>query len=102
MLDAQKELNIEIDKINFIENNINIISNFDASLSNNNLQIINSLKQQMANRVRWVESINILEKSGETKIIEIGPNKVLSGLIKRISNNFDIKSLNEISDIDSI
>ena len=32
--------------------------------------------------------------------IEVGPGKVLSGLIKRISSNFDIKSINEISDLD--
>ena len=43
--------------------------------------------------------IKKLENLGESKIIEIGPSKVLSGLIKRISNNFDIISINEISDI---
>ena len=53
----------------------------------------------MANRVKWTQSIKKLEETGENRIIEIGPNKVLSGLIKRISNNFDITSINQISDI---
>ena len=53
----------------------------------------------MANRVNWTQSIKRLENIGEKKIIEIGPNKVLSGLIRRISNNFDITSINSISDI---
>ena len=50
----------------------------------------------MANKVNWTQSIKKLEQTGEKKIIEIGPGKVLSGLIKRISNNFDIVSFNKI------
>ena len=53
----------------------------------------------MANKVNWTKSIQNLEQIGEKKIIEIGPNKVLSGLIIRISKNFDIKSINQISDL---
>ena len=53
----------------------------------------------MANKVNWTKSIKKLEELGEKNIIEIGPNKVLSGLIIRISKNFDIKSINQISDI---
>ena len=56
----------------------------------------------MANKVRWTESIKNLEKDGENKIIEIGPGNILSGLIKRISTNFDIKSINTIYDLDNI
>ena len=37
---------------------------------------------------------------GEKKLIEIGPNKVLSGLIRRISKNFDIVSIDKVSDLD--
>ena len=53
----------------------------------------------MANKVNWTQGIHTLESIGEKKIIEIGPGKVLSGLIKRISNNFDIISINEITDL---
>ena len=53
----------------------------------------------MANKVNWTKSIKKLEETGVKKIIEIGPGKVLSGLIKRISNNFDIVSINNISDL---
>ena len=56
----------------------------------------------MANKVNWTESIKKLEEIGEKKIIEIGPNKVLSGLINRISKNFDIKSINKISDLNKM
>ena len=99
MIEAQNILSKEIDNLNFKSNNISLISNFTAEISSNNNEIISSLKNQMANTVRWTESIKKLEETGETNIIEIGPNKVLSGLIKRISDKFDIKSINTISDI---
>ena len=56
----------------------------------------------MSNRVRWTESIKNIEEKGESQIIEIGPGKVLSGLIKRISNKFDIISINNIQDLEQL
>ncbi len=99
MFDAQKQLNLEIDKLNFNSNPIKIISNFTAEESDNNLVIKESLKNQMSNMVRWTDSIKKLLLLGETKIIELGPNKVLSGLIKRITDKIDIVSINNISDL---
>ena len=99
MLEAQESLGKEIDNINFIENKIKIISNFDANIYQDTNSIRQNLKKQMANRVNWTKSIIKLEKVGENQIIEIGPSKVLSGLINRISKNFDIKSINQISDL---
>ena len=53
----------------------------------------------MANTVNWTKSIKNLELVNEKNIIEIGPGKVLSGLVKRISNYFDIQSINKIDDL---
>tara|TARA_E500000178_G_C16949053_1_gene720307 strand:+ start:52 stop:963 length:912 start_codon:yes stop_codon:yes gene_type:complete len=99
MIDAQKKLAEEIDKLTFKKNKIKIISNYDANIHDDNIVIKKNLKNQMANRVNWTQSIKKLEETGESKIIEIGPNKVLSGLIKRITDNFDILSINQVSDL---
>ena len=99
MKDAELLLSKEIDKLIFNDNKINVISNYSANFSNDSKIIKSSLQKQMSNKVRWVESIRKLEESVDTDIIEIGPNKVLSGLIKRISNKFDIRSINQISDL---
>ena len=56
----------------------------------------------MANKVKWTDSIKQLEKTGLNKIIEIGPGKVLSGLILRISKKFDIISVDKIEDLEKI
>jgi len=99
MLHAQEELSEIINQVNFNSNKINIISNYNAEVSNNSLSIKKSLQKQMANKVNWTNSVIKLLEIGQKNIIEIGPGKVLSGLIKRISNNFDIKSIDKISDI---
>ena len=99
MLQAQTELSKDIDTLNFSENEVKIISNYDANIYKDNLSIKYNLQKQMANKVNWTASIKKLEEVGEKKIIEIGPNKVLSSLINRISKKFDIISINKISDL---
>ena len=99
MLKAQKELSNDIENLIFKDNKIKIISNYDANVHSEKKIIKINLQNQMANKVNWTQSIKKLEDIGEKTIIEMGPNKVLSGLIKRISNNFDIISINNISDI---
>ncbi len=102
MHEAQKLLYKDLDTIKLYNNDINIISNYSAELSSDNDKILSSLKKQMANKVRWTESVEKLAELNHNTIIEIGPNKVLSGLIKRISNSFDIKSINNISDLNNL
>ena len=102
MIEAQKKLSFEIDKINFVDPSSAIVSNFDASINKSINKIIENLKLQMSNRVRWTESIKNIEEKGESQIIEIGPGKVLSGLIKRITNKFDIISINNIQDLEQL
>ena len=99
MNDAQRELINVIDKINFKNSNLPIISNYDSKINSNLESIIYALKNQMANRVRWTESVIKLEETDTTQIIEIGPGKVLSGLIARITKKFDIKSIDKIEDL---
>ena len=99
MNDAQSKLINEIDKINFKNNNLPIISNYDSAINSKKESIIYALKNQMANRVRWTDSIRKLESTDIKQIIEIGPGKVLSGLITRITKKFDIKSIDNIEDL---
>jgi len=99
MNDAQLELISEIDKINFKDTKMPIVSNYDSRINSSIESIINALKNQMANKVRWTDSIKKLEETDTTQIIEIGPGRVLSGLIARITKKFDIKSIDKIEDL---
>mgnify|MGYP001184264202 CR=1 FL=1 len=99
MKQAQEQLSEDINLLNFLENKVSIISNYDANIYNDNASIKKNLQLQMANKVKWTESIKKLEEIGEKNILEFGPNKVLSGLINRISKSFHIKSINTIEDL---
>ena len=60
------------------------------------------LVSQIEGRVRWLESVEFMINKGTKNFIEIGPGKVLSGLIKRINKNINIKSINSEKDIKEI
>ena len=99
---AEKDMKEFIHNTDFKESPISIVSNYSGKISNNRKLVLENLVKQMSNRVRWVESINSLKDIDETNIIEIGPGKVLSGLIRRIDPIFDIMNINKISDIEKI
>tara|TARA_B110000438_G_scaffold301398_1_gene356187 strand:+ start:1748 stop:2677 length:930 start_codon:yes stop_codon:yes gene_type:complete len=102
MTDAEKKMKDHISNTNFLNSNIAIISNYTGNISNDKKIILNNLSLQMSNRVRWVESVKTLESIKEDKVIEIGPGKILSGLIKRISNKFNFINLEKITDMEKI
>jgi len=100
MLDAHNIMKKYIEETIFADSDISIISNFNSKISNNSETIKDSLINQMANKVRWKESINELEINNEKNLIEIGPGKVLSGLVKRITSSFKITSINQVKDLE--
>ena len=100
MLEAQNTMRKYIVETKFLDSDISIISNYSSKISNSSKTIKESLINQMANKVRWKESINALEINNEKKLIEIGPGKILSGLVKRITNSFDITSIDRVKDLD--
>ena len=57
------------------------------------------LIKQIESRVRWRESVMLMINKGINKFIEIGPGKVLSGLIKRIDKNVKVSAINNEEDI---
>ena len=100
MLEAQNIMKKYIEETIFADSDISIISNFNSKISNNSETIKDSLINQMANKVRWKESVNELEINNEKNLIEIGPGKALSGLVKRITSSIDITSINQVKDLE--
>ena len=92
----------EIKKTNFKSPIPSIISNMTASDQNNIEEIKKLLINQIEGRVRWRESVEFMIKNNVKKFIEIGPGKVLTGLIKRINKNVESISINEEDDIKKI
>ena len=78
---------------------INIISNVTANPENNPDDIKRLLIEQIEKPVRWRESINYMLDHGVNKFIEVGPGKVLSGLVKRIDRNANLNQVNNLEDL---
>lgn len=81
---------------------INIVSNVTALAVDEPSKIKELLIKQIENRVRWRESILKMIDEGVDNFIEIGPGKVLAGLIKRINKQVKTISINSEDDIKSI
>tara|TARA_B100001029_G_scaffold150597_1_gene132728 strand:- start:606 stop:1529 length:924 start_codon:yes stop_codon:yes gene_type:complete len=79
-----------------------IISNVTGSETQEIDEIKKLLIQQIESPVRWRESVVYMIKNGVTNFIEIGPGKVLSGLIKRIDKTVKINTINKFEDISEI
>ena len=99
MQKASKIMKDKIDKTDFSKPKPSIISNVTANEENEVNSIKNLLVDQITSRVRWRESINYMIKNGVKDFIEIGPGKVLSGLVKKINTDVKISNINSLEDI---
>ena len=89
----------EIEKLDFKTFETPLISNVTAVEIKDNYSLKNLLIQQIESRVRWRESVLYMINNGVKQFVEIGPGKVLSGLIKRIDSNVKISAINNEEDI---
>ena len=89
----------EITKLNFKEPKNILISNVTGKEISNSNELKDLLVKQIENRVRWRESVLLMINKGINQFIEIGPGKVLSGLIKRIDRNVKVSAINTEEDI---
>jgi len=76
-----------------------IISNVTANEISSSKEIKSNLILQIEKKVRWLESVEYMINNGIKNFVEIGPGKVLSGLIKRINKNVKVNSINNEEDI---
>ncbi|MBD1166965.1 ACP S-malonyltransferase [Pelagibacterales bacterium SAG-MED09] len=97
--DIMKE---ELSKLKFKKGNNSLISNITANEIFNEDELKNLLVKQIENRVRWRESVINMINKGVNQFIEIGPGKVLSGLVKRINKEVKVSSINNLKEIENI
>ena len=90
MIDAKKELSLAIEKASFNEPICPIYQNVNAEAETSVEKIKENLISQLTSPVKWNQSIDHMIKNGTTQFIEIGPGKVLQGLVKKIDRNTDV------------
>jgi [acyl-carrier-protein] S-malonyltransferase len=92
MMPAQDRLAVDLDRIEFVELSIPLVTNVDAAIIRKGADARDSLVRQVSSPVRWLESIELLIREGVDTFVEVGPGKVLTGLLRQISR--EVKCFN--------
>ena len=102
MRKATEEMKERILDTDFKKPVIEIFSNVTAKTANNPNDIKKLLIDQIEKPVRWREIISNMTQLGINNFIEMGPGKILSGLVKRIDRNVKLKQVNTMIDLDNL
>ena len=102
MKPAAETMREKINKTNFIQPSLGIINNVTAEVETDHSNIKKLLIQQIYSTVQWRQSLINMSKMGIKNFIEIGPGKVLTGMVKRTIKDANTFSINSITDIKNL
>lgn len=92
MMPAQERLASDLEGLDFKKLTVPLVTNVDAAIIGNGAEARDALVRQVSSPVRWLESIELLIKEGVDTFVEVGPGKVLTGLLRQISR--EVKCFN--------
>ena len=102
MKSAKTGLQIALEATDIRDAKIPVYANVTARPVRRSSEIRDLLARQLTNPVRWEESVANMATDGATRFVEIGPGKVLQGLVKRIVPNAEVRGIDKITDLPSI
>ena len=98
---ASEKLALELENVDFREFQVPLVGNTEAKVMETN-QIKSLLARQVMEPVRFYESIDTMKELGLTKVIEIGPGKVLSGFLKKIDKNIEVLTVEDEASLQAL
>lgn len=101
MQSAQDQLAAELEKIAIQRPSLPVICNFGASAASDPDEIRTMLKRQVTGSVRWTESIQALIGMGHRTFLELGPGKVLAGLVSKIDKDVKVHSVEDLASLEA-
>lgn len=101
MASAQEKLAAELTGTTITTPAIPVVANFTAAPVASEEEIRSTLTSQVTGSVRWIESIQHLVSQGHTNFIEIGPGKVIAGLVAKISRDATVTSVEDSASLDA-
>ncbi|MDD2308976.1 MAG: ACP S-malonyltransferase [Desulfuromonadaceae bacterium] len=99
MKPAADRLAAVLDKITVFDVNVPVIANADAAANSDKDRVTPLLVTQVCSPVLWEQSVTAMTTLGVTKFVEIGPGKVLSGLVKRITREVATANVEDIASL---
>jgi [acyl-carrier-protein] S-malonyltransferase len=95
MKPAEERLALDLDGVDFRDPRVPLVTNVDAKLISRGADARDALRRQVSGTVRWEESVRGLRAEGVGLIVEVGPGKVLSGLIRRTDEKLAVESVED-------
>jgi [acyl-carrier-protein] S-malonyltransferase len=101
MMPAQERLAVDLERVRFANLNVPLVTNVDAVVIRKGSEARESLVRQVSSAVRWLESIELLIAEGVDTFVEVGPGKVLTGLLRQISREVKCFNLEDAASLKS-
>jgi len=102
MAPAAEGLQAALASVSFREPTMPVVANVDARAHNGAREIAPKLVAQLTGAIRWQQSMEFLESAGVERYYEIGPGKVLTGLMRRINRKAEVVRVNNMADIEAL
>lgn len=102
MKPAGEKLREEAEKYNFKDAEVTLVANTTADFLTKPEEIKAEIYAQIFGPVKWVDTIKKLKENGVDTIYEIGPGKVLAGLIKKIDKEIKVVNINSVEDVNNL
>ena len=102
MAPASQRLADALEKVEIHPAKIPVISNVTANRETSPEEIKDSLVRQLVSRTRWEDSIKFISSCGIRKFIEIGPGKVLRGLLRKIDPELKVYNIERVEDLEKV
>lgn len=100
MNDAKLRLSKMIETLQFNDAKIPIVSNYTAKAHTNADEIKDNLVNQLTNVVLWKAGVEFMHSHGVVNFFELGPSKVLKGLMRKINSDLVVKNIEKIEDLE--
>ena len=101
MQSAKDQLATELASTTIVAPSIPVVANFTAGVVSDPAEIRTTLNEQVTGSVRWVESIQLLREMGYTNFLELGPGKVLAGLVAKIDKDAIVHSIEDLASLEA-
>lgn len=95
MAPVKPRLQEVLGKVAIAQPTVPVVTNVEAKPNSDASRIAGLLVEQVTHPVRWIESVEALRQAGVTKVVEVGPGKVLCGLVRRISKELEILNVED-------
>ena len=102
MAPAARVLEVELARVAIAAPRFPIVANFDARPNSDASRVKDLLVRQVDGVVRWEESVGAMVAAGVTHALEIGPGRVLAGLMKRIAKDVRVMSVGDAASLDQV